>query len=588
MFSSKEAEFYERFLKQSAEWGKNPNQGVGSLVEELARNSPDRVALYFRDDSWTWQVFNEESNKIANCFLKLGMEKNDSIALMSRNSPEFLFILAGINKIGSISGLINYNQKKQALTHSIKRVNPKYIIVGGESLPSFFEIIENIPQKNDQIFVINNTRDIPHDFQELSVELDSISSDNPKTTPETHLDQVAYYIFSSGTTGLPKAIKIKNRKLFSGGYFMGKSLVELTPDDVVYIPTPLYHNLAIGHAWMVALVSGAATALAERFSPSNFWKDVQKYKATYTAYVGEIPRYLLNQPPSEFEKNTPLKYMVGVGLRKETWERFKARFDVENIYEYYGTTESHRVFINIDGVPGMIGRHIIPGIDLAKVNPETGEFYKNPRGFHVKCKPGDIGMVLVKLADRHFFGTYKDEEKTKKKMIFNVFRRNDCYFNMGDLVKLHEDKWLSFHDRTGDTFRWKSENVSTAEVEHILNSHPPILFSTVYGVAIPNTEGKAGMAAIKLNPSLKFEMDSFSRFISEVLPNYSIPIFVRICNELELTGGTLKIKKFNLRKEAYDVKTVKDPLFFWDSFTKNYVPLDDLLYQRILSGQIKI
>ncbi|NVM28464.1 MAG: long-chain-acyl-CoA synthetase [Candidatus Helarchaeota archaeon] len=588
-FSQKEAEFLKRFMKDVDELNKNPNQSVGTRVERNAVEIPNHAAVYFQDESWTWQAFNEACNKIANYFLKLGLNPEESIALMLRNRPEFLQVTTGINKIQGITGLINYNQKKQALIHSFNRVEPKFVIVGGESLPSFFEIVEELHYKNSQIFVINNEEGIPHDFRELSAELKSISGVNPSTTSNSNLEQIAYYIFTSGTTGLPKAIKMVQKKLFTQGLYLGKAIAELTPEDVVYIATPLYHNLAVGQSWMAAVTSGAAAVVAKRFSASEFWKDVKKYKVTYTAYVGEMPRYLLNRPPSEFEKNHSLRVMVGLGLRKEIWEKFRARFQVEHVYEYYGSTESHRAFVNVDEIPGYIGKYNMPGIVLAKVDPETEEFYKNERGFYVKCKAdGDVGMALIKLDAKDFFAAYKDQKKTKKKLLFDVFRKNDCYFNSGDLIMLHEGGWLSFYDRTGDTFRWKSENVSTLEVESIINSYPSILTSTVFGVIIPNAEGRAGMAAIKLDPTLQFELGDFSQFVRDVLPNYSIPVFIRICDELELTGGTLKVKKFNLKKEGYDLELVKDPLYFWNASIKKYEPFNKGVFQQFLDGKLKI
>ncbi|NVM04761.1 MAG: long-chain-acyl-CoA synthetase, partial [Candidatus Helarchaeota archaeon] len=426
-----------------------------------------------------------------------------------------------------------------------------------------------------------------HDFMDLPSELKSISSSNPKAPPDSIMENTALYIYTSGTTGLPKAVIMANVKIFTQGFFLGSSLTDLTSKDIVYIPTPLYHNLSIGCAWIGALLSGAGTALRKRFSASEFWKDIKKYHATYTIYVGEIPRYLLNQPESEYEKNTSLKKMVGLGLRKDIWEKFKARFQIEHIYEFYGSTEGHYSLINIDEVPGMVGRHNMVGLVLAKCNPDTGEFYKNKRGFCIKCKPGDVGMTMLKVDKKSVFRGYRNKEKTQKKMMTDVFRKNDCYFNTGDMLQLHEDLWVSFYDRFGDTFRWKSENVSTLEVEAILNSYPSILMSAVYGVAIPNTEGKAGMAAIKLHHLIKFNMDEFSQFVTEVLPKYAIPILIRIRDELELTGP-MKIKKVNLRKEAYEIDKIKDPLYFWDSKNRKYISFSKVEYNDLLEGKIRV
>lgn len=586
-YTPKEGEVYERFQQGMMDLQKNPNQSLGTYVEQLAKKNPKQIALFYQDASWTWEALNEETNRISNYFLSLGLNPGETVALMLENSPEYLFLTSGINKIQGISGLINFNQRKQALTHSFTIVEPKFIVIDGYSLPSFRDIVEKLPHKNDQIFVIDNPEDIKHDYIELPDELKTVSINNPETTFNSILRETALYIFTSGTTGLPKAVNMENFKLFTQSYILGPGLANLTPKDIIYINTPLYHNFAIGVTWPVTLVLGASAVLRKKFSATEFWKDIQKYKITFMIYVGEIPRYILNQPPSDYEKNHTLKKMVGIGLRKNIWEQFKSRFKIEHIYEFYGLTEGHRTLFNADEIPGMVGRFTMSGLALAKVDPETGEFFKNEKGYSIKCKPGDVGMALFKVEKRSFFTGYKDKEKTQKKLLQNVFRNNDSYFNTGDMLKLHDDLWVSFADRFGDTFRWKSENVSTLEVESILNSFPAIQMSAVYGVEIPNTEGKAGMAAIKLNSLIDFNSDEFSRFVVDVLPNYSIPIFVRLCDDLEITGP-YKIKKVNLCNETYNLKIVQDPLNFWDSSNKKYVPFTDSLYQDLRDGKLRI
>ena len=242
------------------------------------------MALYFQDASWTWEALNEETNRISNYFLNLGLNPGETVALMLENSPEYLFITSGINKIQGISGLINFNQKKQALTHSFTIVEPKYIIIDGDSLQSFNEIVENLPHKNDQIFVINNTESIKHDYMELPDELKKSSKANPETTFNSILREIALYIFTSGTTGLPKAVIMENFKLFTQSYILGPGLANLTPQDIIYINTPLYHNFAIGVTWPVTLILGASAVLRKKFSATEFWKDIQKHKITFMIY----------------------------------------------------------------------------------------------------------------------------------------------------------------------------------------------------------------------------------------------------------------------------------------------------------------
>lgn len=583
-YTAKENQVYNIFVNEMQKIIHNQSQSIGTTIEKIAEKMPDKAALYFQDLSYSWKELNEHCNKYSHFFLDLGAKPRDTIAIMLENSPEYIFLTTGINKIQCISALININQRKQALIHSFKISEPKWIVIDEQNLPFFKDITSELSYSKDQILVVNNSNEISHDFRDLSEEIRSKPVSNPITTFNSILKETAFYIFTSGTTGLPKAVNMECFKLFVQANLLCLGLAKIDSNDVIYIPTPLYHNLGIGVAWIGAILTGAAVVLPKRFSTSQFWKDIQKYNVTFTLYVGEIPRYLLNQPPSEFEKDHTLKKMLGLGLRKEIWEQFQSRFNVDHIYEFYGLTEGHRSLVNADEVPGMIGRLSQSGLVMAKVHPESGEFFKSERGLCVKCKPGDIGMALIKIEKGTFFTGYKDKDKTQKKFMHQVFRKNDIYFNTGDMLKMHEDLWVSFADRFGDTFRWKGENVSTLEVESILNSYESIDMSAVYGVSIPSAEGNAGMATIKLNPSLKFDSEDFSRFIVEVFPSYSIPIFIRFRDELELTGP-LKIKKTDLKREAYDINAIKDQMLMWNSNEKKYVTFTNTLYQELMKSK---
>ncbi len=566
-FTEKELERLNLFKDHIDNIMANPNKGLGTYVEQNAEEKPDKVAIYYQDSSWTWKEFNEESNKISHYFHQLGLKRGETISLMLENSPEYLMIITGVNKIQGVCALTNINQRKQALTHSFNTVEPKHIIVDGDSLEPFKDVFNDLSVSKDNIFVVNNTQNLPHDFLVLEEEIKDSSSKNPETTFNSTTRETSLYIFTSGTTGLPKAVIMENYKILSQCLLINITFAKLTSEDIIYINTPLYHNVAIGLGWIDTIFLGATCVLRKRFSASGFWKDIHDFKITFTNYVGEFPRYLLNQPPSEYEKNHTLKKMVGLGLKKDIWMSFKERFKIEHIYEYYGMTEGVRGCLNVEEIPGMVGRLNQTGIILAKVNPETGEFYKNKRGFFIKCKPGDIGMVMTKIADRSVFTGYRNKALTNKKILHNVLRKNDSYFNSGDMLKLHDDLYVSFADRFGDTFRWKSENVSTLEVELLINPFEAIHLSSVYGVSVPNTEGKAGMVSVKLNPSKKFILDDFSQYLVDSLPSYSIPVFLRIREELEITGS-LKIRKVELQKEAFNIEEIEDEVDFWSPSKK--------------------
>ena len=583
----KEQAAYDRYIEEVKKLEDNPNQGLGIYVEDNAEKYPEKIALYFGENSWTWKQFNEEANLYANWFLKQGLKPGDNVALMMENSPEYLFIATGINKIQSVCALVNINLRSQALIHSIKIVCPKYVIIDGDCLPSLLEVMKELSFKDDEILVLNNSDIKQRDFVDLKKKLRDISNNNPISTKNSTLAETAFYIYTSGTTGLPKAVIMTNFSISINGVYYGHSVTQANFDDIILISNPLYHSLSFCTALGIYVYMGATAVLRKKFSASNFWKDIQKYKITFATYVGEIPRYILNQPPSEYEKNHTLKKMLGLGLRKDIWIKFKERFQIEHIFEYYSSTEGYGPIVNMDEVPGMIGRNTNENHALAKINPETLEFYKNGEGYYIKCEPGDVGMSLMKILDIENFTKYRNKEKTNERVIRNVFEDGDAYFITGDLLQLHDNLWLSFADRVGDTFRWKGENVSTLEVENLLSTNESILISAVYGVEIPHHEGKAGMAALKIDPEIGFKPNDISEFVLKVLPKYSIPLFIRIREELEVTGSK-KIRKSNLRREGYNINEINEPLYFWDLKENRYTKFDTSIYNKLMKGKIRV
>ena len=581
-FTPQEADLLVLFGKM-AENALNPSTytSIGMRIEYWAEKTPNKTALFFKDKSWTWKSVNEETNKFTNYFLKLGLKSDETMAVMMENSPEFLFVTGGISKIKGISSLINVNLRKQPLIHVLKISKPKYIVVDEECLPAIQGVFGDLALKKNEIFVLSETKHEKHDFIDLKDELNAISNTNPKTNVDFEFDDVCSNIFTSGTTGFPKAVMIKHREI---GVFYAYGL-HLKENDIVYNPLPLYHSHS-NQTWRSVLFKGAAMALSRRFSVSEFWKDIKKFNANATIYIGELPRYLLNRSKSEYVAG-PLKKMFGLGLRKDVWEEFQSRFQIEHIWEFYGGTDFGVPLFNINEKPGMVGRNILPTVEIIKINEDTGEFYKNEDNFNIKCKSGEVGMLIVKIANYSIFTLYKNPEKTKKKVLRSVFEKDDVYLKTGDLLQLHDDHWVSFADRFGDTFRWKGENVSTTEVEIILNSFPSIQMCNVYGVAIPNRDGKAGMVALQLVESQELDIDQFSNFIADNLPSYAIPVFLRMKDELEFTG-THKLRKVNLRKEGFDIEKVKDPLFIWDGKKKKYSPFDASKYKMLVNGKLKV
>ncbi len=580
-----EIDYVDRVTSEENKLKEFSNQSIGTQIEKQAFNRPDKIGLHFLQISWNWDSINRECNRYANFFKNLGLKSGDTVSIMMENCPEYLFITGGVNKVQGINALINVHQRKQALIHALNISTPEWIIVDGDCLPYLLELKNELPVNNDRIFVSGEIKNTKHGFRELNNESEHTSIENPNSTSNSNSREIVFNIFTSGTTGLPKAVTLSNFKFLRGGIF-GDTALKLEVNDIIYVPLPLYHGLGLNVGWGAVIWRGASMALRKRFSASEYWKDIKYYKATCTLYIGEIPRYLLNRPESEFEIDSPLRKMVGLGLKKNVWEQFSSRFNVPHIVEYFGATEIGG-FVNVSGKPGLVGRNVFPGVYMVKVDRDTNEILKDKDNRCILCKPGEIGMVLVQVTPKGDFTGYKSKEATEKKLIRDVIQQGDIFFITGDLLKLHEDRWVSFVERSGDTFRWKGENVSTSEVESIILSFPGIRSSVVYGVKIPLSDGKGGMAAITLNNSENFDIKKFSKFLNNSLPRYAIPVFIRIRKDLETTG-TFKLRRVNLRKEGYNPNQIPDPLYIWDSKTKCLNKLTAENYQAIGTGDIRL
>jgi acyl-CoA synthetase (AMP-forming)/AMP-acid ligase II len=335
--------------------------------------------------------------------------------------------------------------------------------------------------------------------------------------------------------------------------------------------------------WGAALATGASMALRRKFSVSNFWSDARDFGATSFLYIGELCRYLMNAEPQEGERDHKLRVGVGNGMSPTIWEPFQERFGIPVIREFYGATEGISLSMNYQGRPRMVGR-LGPGQSLVRCDLASGAIIRNERGLCEPVSSGETGLLMGRISPLVKFDGYVDRAATDEKIVSDVFKKGDQFFNTGDLLTLHEGRWMSFADRVGDTFRWKGENVSTAEVSAILGDAPGVREANVYGVLVPNAEGRVGMAALIVG--YDFDLEVFSGFVEKRLPGYQRPRFLRILtNEMRATG-TFKHQKVDYRKEGYDPRKIEDPLYVSNGST--YLGVDEELYSRIESGEFQI
>ena len=284
----------------------------------------------------------------------------------------------------------------------------------------------------------------------------------------------------------------------------------------------------------------------------------------------------------------------GNGLRPDVWDEFQRRFRIPRILEFYASTEGNVSLFNIEGKPGAIGRipsflaHRVP-VTLVKLDVDTGEPVRNEAGFCLRCAPNEVGEAIGKvLRDPSNFASrfegYISQEATEKKILRNVFDPGDAWFRTGDLMRKDEQGYFYFIDRIGDTFRWKGENVSTGEVTAVITACPGVSDAVVYGVGVPGTEGRAGMAAVVV--AAQFELADLRRHL-QALPAYARPLFIRIVPSIELTG-TFRLKKSELARQGYDPARFSDPVYFDDRAREAYVRVDAALYERIGAGSLRL
>ncbi|MFX1325187.1 MAG: long-chain-acyl-CoA synthetase [Promethearchaeota archaeon] len=589
-FNKRFQEWAKKFGPLLLELGKLSTEGTlswGEVLEENAQKYPDQIAIKFEDITLTYEEFNYKVNQYANYFISLGLKRNDVVKVLIKNRVEFLLIYCANAKIGAISSLINTDLRKTTLVYSFN-LTPGEIVIVGEECFDAFNLVKtelNLAGAKKLCFIPDNgIMALPEGFIDLPKIVKDFPVENPKTTADVRSSDVIAYLFTSGTTGLPKAALLTHTRVLGPGFAFGKTIAEFTPGDTIYIPLPFFHGTALMTGWSSVLVCGAALAIARKFSVSHFWEDTRKFNATGFNYVGEICRYLMNQPPSPDDADNPVRVVIGNGLRPEIWEDFKKRFNIPVIGEFYGSSEGNGGFANILNFDNTCG-YSLGGHAIVRYDHEEDKLIRNKRGFARKVRRGEIGLLIFESTPTSEFRGYTDKRATEAKILRNVFKEGDEWFNTGDLMRDQGCNHAQFVDRLGDTFRWKGHNVSTTEVEHVLNSFDSISMSSVYGVKIPNTDGRAGMAAIVPHSSvIDFDFRGLYNLLNENLASYAIPIFLRFKSELSTTHS-FKFKKLNLKEEGFDFGKINDPIYIILPSESVYTPLTEEIYVKVLAQE---
>nr|XP_023687699.1 long-chain fatty acid transport protein 4 [Paramormyrops kingsleyae] len=568
---------------------------IPKIFAETLRRHPDKTALIYEatGEAWTFRQLDIYSNRVANLLLQRGFKEGDVVALFMENRPQYVGLWLGMAKIGVEAALINFNLRMDALLHCVTISNAKAVVFGSELMEAVCEVHASLG-RSLKVFCSGewNQKLVPEGTESLELLLEDMPTQLP-SPPQRNFTDRLFYIYTSGTTGMPKAAIVVHSR-----YYRMAALVyygfKMTSDDVLYDCLPLYHSAGNIVGVGQCLIHGMTVVIKRKFSASRFWDDCIKYKCTIVQYIGEICRYLLNQPVRDAERQHCVRMALGNGLRLSIWMEFMTRFSVPQIAEFYGATECNCSLGNFNNKVGACGfnSRILPGvypIRLVKVDEDTMELVRGPDGVCIPCNPGEPGQLVGRIIQndplRRFDG-YVNQTATNKKIAHDVFKKGDSAYLSGDVLVMDKYGHMFFKDRTGDTFRWKGENVSTTEVEGTLSRLLDMKDVVVYGVEIPRSEGKAGMAAIA-DPSHETDLEKFAQELERVLPAYARPVFLRFLREVDKTG-TYKFQKSDMRRDGYNPQVMSDKLYFLDVTRGRYVELTTEVYRNIISGQQKV
>ncbi len=558
------------------------------VIDDLSIRYGTAPALLSDLECFDFATLAARSNRYSRWALAQGLGVSDVVGLMMENRPDYLAAWIGIIRVGATVALLNTRLTGRSLAHCIDLVTPGHIILGQSCRSGFATALP----------FLGTTARLWHHGEagDLHAALEALPDAplGPEERRSVAPSSRALCIFTSGTTGLPKAANVSHRRIMTWSHWFA-GLADTGPSDRMYDCLPLYHSVGGIVAPGCVLVSGGSVVIRDGFSARDFWDDVRKWDCTLFQYIGELCRYLLNGMTGQERPNHRLRLALGNGLRPDIWTAFKDRFAIPEIMEFYAATEGSFSLVNVGGRTGAIGRippflaHRFPAA-LVRFDVTTGEPSRDDKGFCTQVGVDEVGEAIGllftdKAAASGDFEGYTNAADSARKILHDVFEPGDRWFRTGDLMRIDRAGFWYFVDRIGDTFRWKGENVATSEVADVLTGMAGVVEASVYGVSVPGHDGRAGMAALVTGKG--FDLGALRRHLVSHLPAYARPMFLRLREDIEATD-TFKQKKAPLVAQGFDPAMVADPLYVEDRAADTYVELDRAIYGQILSGRFRL
>ncbi|RDW90820.1 putative bifunctional fatty acid transporter/acyl-CoA synthetase (FAT1) [Aspergillus mulundensis] len=591
--------FGKRLAQRMAQLGDTPTvYGMLHRVVEVEKRG-SAEAIWFEGKSWTYAELKDLADRLATLLSERGINAGDFVAVFTTNSPEMVAIIYALSKLGAVAALINVNLRDDTFLHCLN-VSGSKLIISTPDLSQF--VCSELPHLSFNISSFDGISTVSDLI--TTAELQQYSPSRITAAKRTPTDLSAL-IYTSGTTGKPKACAIRNMMAM----ITSNPLSRDANNPSRYFPLrtycslPLFHGTAYFTGLCYSVGNAGTLCIRRKFSASKFWKDVHDSRATRILYIGELCRYLMATQASPFDQNHSCIVASGNGLRGDIWDRFRERFNVPEIREFYRSTEGVAKYDNHGfgswgagkvGFSGPIRRFFEDDTIIVKYDPDTELPYRDPKtGFCVKAKIGEEGEAIGRVRNRGMLTEYlRNEDATEKKLLRDVFEKGDLFQRTGDLLVQDSDGWIKFQDRVGDTFRWKGENVSAGEIRDHISAIPGVHDAVVYGVKLGAYDGQAGAAGITLEEHTEAAANEFmgklhAELKKKGVPSYAVPRLVRLTEKVA-TGVTFKQAKGELTKKGWNpLGDWNGDKLYWLNGTR-YEKLTEPIWASIENGQAKL
>jgi crotonobetaine/carnitine-CoA ligase len=509
----------------------------GELLADRAQKNGDRIFLYFKDQTYSYNDMDRNANRCANALSKQGIKKGDLISIMLMNRPEYMFIWFGSARVGAIEVPINTSFKGEFLRHLIDQSDSKMLFIDREWLDRL-KLIQDDLKKLEKVVVLGGMT--PED--KAGIKFPMISWEEFFDAPDTPVDikihpmDAQNIIFTSGTTGLSKGT-LGPHKMWIAVAEQLNPLREASRDDIFYTFLPLYHMNAQCLTTITALLCEGQVVLSDKFSASKFWGDIRKYKATQFNYLGAVIPILEKQPEKPDDLDNPVKIAFGAGCPQAVMDRFEKRFGAKCM-EGFGMSEiGIPIHTNLGyRRPGSCGQ-TLPKYEMTLFDDEDNEVPAGEIG-EIVFRPKEPGLMML--------GYYNMPEKTLETY-------GNLWLHTGDLAKRDEDGYWYYVDRKKDSLRRRGENISSFEVERAINSHPKVLESAAVAVKSELAEDEVKICVVlKAGEALPYE--ELTAYAAERMPYFAVPRFVEYMDALPKTP-TERVQKYQLRQAGITPNT---------------------------------